>query len=218
MRIETIELLRCPVRHDNTPLITVAHRREDNHLLDATLGCPICGAEYALRDGALFLSPAPSSSRSADDALGDDSESHTPLAERTAALLHLTEPGARVLLCGQYGLAARAVATATHTSVVAINARPADAARVDTLYADVHLAIPFSSDSVQAIAVDSEHAHWLAEAVRVVRVGGRILSDVNAPVPDGCRELARDAAEWLAEVESAVSRPIELRRRDATSS
>lgn len=217
MRVETIELLRCPRSHETTPLVAVAHRRDGERLLEATLGCPVCGAEYALRDGDLYLSTIPTVSHTA-----------APVdLDRTAALLNVSEPGMRVMLCGDYADVAWLFADAVNAKVLAVNVSARDAlARVhnesaqtpDMLHCETQGAIPLADAALHAIAVDQTHASWLIDATRVVRPGGRILAHANAPVPNGCRELARDANEWVAVVETVASSPVALRRRDSTSS
>jgi protein-L-isoaspartate O-methyltransferase len=71
---------------------------------------------------------------------------------------------------------------------------------------------PCSDATFDAVALDASHSALLADVARVVRPGGRILAPVQAPVPAGCEELARDATEWVAQVTATISRPVPLQR------
>jgi uncharacterized protein YbaR (Trm112 family) len=223
MRVDLIELLRCPSPHETSPLVTVADRRDGEHLLDASLGCVVCGASYALRDGVLDLSPDgaddafagtawPASTARADDEY--DGAVHA-VALRLAALLNLTDAASRVLLCGRSLNEAQAVEALADVQVVSLNPFRDDGAvraLLDIVYLSRTNRIPLADRCLSGIAVDAYHASLLADVTRVVRVGGRVLAPAAAPVPDGCRELARDDAEWVAEVVAATSAPVGLTR------
>ena len=203
MRTDVMELLRCPVAHDASPLVTVARRRDGAWLIDATLGCPVCGAEYALRDGVALLG---------GDRDGDAPPPNRPVdAMRIAALLGLADPGLRVMLCGSLGAAAVGLESATGARCVVVNgATAADDARVDQLVIAARGLIPLASASLDGLAVDAHSISLLSDGPRVVRQGGRIIAPVNTPVPDRCRELARDQYEWVAEVQSAATAPVSI--------
>ncbi len=205
LRIETIALLRCPASHESSPLVTVAIRREGDRLIDATLGCSVCGAEYALRDGVVFLTR---------DGGADLPVAHHARVDpmRIAALLGVGDLGARVMLCGTLGAAAETIETVTGALCLVINA-PSDGDTCewgDQLVIGISRTIPLPNASLHGVAVDSAHVALLADAPRVVRQGGRVVAPTHAPVPAGCRELARDALEWVAEVEVSVSAPVGL--------
>lgn len=206
MRVEIIELLRCPAAHEPTALVTVANERRGDRLIDGMLGCVVCGAEYALRDGVVLLGDVVAP-------LGIEVD-----AARTAALLGLIEPGVRVVLCGAYAGAASSLAQDVGAACVTVNASAEvrGAADADHLVVGAVPRIPLADGSIGALAVDAEHMALLADAARVVRRGGRVLAPSHAPVPGGCTELARDDREWVAEVAAAVSVPIVLRSARAT--
>ena len=98
MRVDVIELLRCPRPHAQSPLITVADLRDGDNLLDAALGCVVCGAEYALRDGVAYLG----SEIAFDFSLDAESAAALPPPDpmRVAALLGLSDVTTRGVLCG----------------------------------------------------------------------------------------------------------------------
>jgi hypothetical protein len=97
-----------------------------------------------------------------------------------------------------------------------LNARGGETekARVNELVVSDASRIPLASASLSGLAVDETTIAVLKDAARVVRRRGRILAPVHAPVPNGCRELARDDREWVAESEGVVSEQagVQLRR------
>ncbi len=207
MRVEFIELLRCPANHELSPLIAVADRRLGDHLLDATLGCPVCGAEYAVRDGIAYLTQEVAAATS------DTLDVIDPM--RVAALLSLADSSARALLCGGPASVSAEIEALTGARCASVNA-PATTVLalelVDVIRLTPGAMIPLASASLRGLAVDAAHVSLLADATRVVQRGGRVLAPVSAPLPAGCRELARDDHEWVAEVEAAVSAPVSLKR------
>src|SRR5688572_33340449 len=64
--IELIDSLRCPVDHDESWLVASIVERSGRDIVAGTLGCPVCRAEYPIRDsiavfgGGAFASPASS--------------------------------------------------------------------------------------------------------------------------------------------------------------
>jgi len=203
MRVDLIELLRCPASHALTPLVTVANQRDGESLIDGMLGCPVCGAEFTLHDGLVRLGdpvvPSHDAARAVD-------------AERTAALLGVSLPEQRVVLCGAYASVAAQIAGETGAQCLVVNApRRATLGRaIDQLALGPAARWPLANASCHGVAVDPAHVALLTDVARIVRPGGRVVAPVAAPVPVGCRELARDAQEWVAEVES-VSAPVTLR-------
>ncbi len=205
MRVDTIELLRCPAVHEAAPLVTVADTRDGERLIAGTLGCPVCGCEYALRGGVVYLTAR------------DPVEAGVPLARdtppidvtRLAALLGLTEPGLRVMLCGTHAVASDEIERLTGAHCLAVNG---DAAVADQLVAAVDRTLPIASASLHGLALDATHSALVNDAIRVVRVGGRIVAPVSIPMPPGLRELARDEHEWVAQVDAVPTVPVQLTR------
>jgi uncharacterized protein YbaR (Trm112 family) len=206
MRVDIIELLRCPAEHEPTALVTVANEREGDRLIDGALGCVVCGAEYVLRDGVVYLGePVPGDIEVMD-------------ASRTAALLGLADPGMRVALCGAYAAVAAEIASTTGAACLTVNASTAVQAHdeSDHLVIGAVVRVPLADAALAALAVDVAHKSLLADVTRVVRLGGRVLAPASLPIPGGCTELARDAREWVAEVTAVVSQPLALRRARET--
>lgn len=187
----------------------MVHRADGPFLIEADLACPVCGAEFRIIDGtAHFDVSAPGQP--------DDTLDATLDATRTAALLGLTEGYLPVLLAGSYASTGGALADLVPIAQVWLNppagvASPA--APCSTLA--VRERLPLGVETLAAAAVDSAHTtpDMLASIVRAVRVGGRILAPADTPMPTGLKELARDTAEWVAEVTTRASGLVELRRR-----
>lgn len=208
MRVELIELLRCPNDHEPAPLVTVAYERDGDRLVEGALGCPVCHASFALHQGAVYLD---------HHVHGQGSESAPPptavACDRLAALLNLTEPAMRVALCGVYAELAPELTARTDALCVAMNNGP-----TDPLYFIPTRRFPLANGALQAIAIDQTHHALLADVTRVVRVGGRVVAPADLAIPPGCLELARDATEWVAHVTHAApesTTPVTLRRGSA---
>jgi len=231
MRVEMIELLRCPEAHEPSALVTVAFTRDGDRLLSGELGCPVCGAAYSLRDGAVWLVHEGVRTHDADVVVRPDGNA-PPVDRRdvdrrdadlrdvegTAALLDLSEPGMRTVLCGAYGTVAAALVDMTGARCIAIGgaAERGLPAEVDQVRMLSRARLPFADTCIDALAVDATYAALLADAARVVRVDGRVLAPSHLPVPHGLKELARDATEWVAVVLPGPTAPVGLRRARAT--
>jgi uncharacterized protein YbaR (Trm112 family) len=210
MRIDLIELLVCPDAHEPSPLVAIAGERQGERLMTATLGCPVCSSQFALRAGvAMFGSNATAAVRS-EYGRGDGDSS--PDAMRLAAQLGLTASGMRVALCGGYASAADALEALTDARCVALNALDArEGSRVaDMMSMDATQRLPIARGALHGLVVDESHVALLHDATRVVRAGGRIVAPAHAAVPPGCVELARDEREWVAAVQATSTAPVAL--------
>ena len=190
MNVELIDRLRCPNEHEETWLVAAASRTAHRRLIDATLGCPVCEAEFDVRDGAvLFGAPRATAAMPA----GEDE------AMRAAALLHIQERGLYLLDAGWGSLAPALLALL-----------PADYLLVDPpshVAADEGISVlvgtgdrwPLAAASLQGIALAASSPARLEGAVRLLKLRGRLVAPVSLPVPVGMHELARDARHWVAE-------------------
>lgn len=233
MRLDLAERLRCPNPHVATPLVVVASQVDGRDLRRGFAGCPVCQLELRFEDGVAVFAPEPTASApdaaldatldaaratAARAASGDADAAWQPSLERVVALLGLAEPGGAVLLTGRYAALAESLAVAAEVTVVVMaTAVPAvlgeSVARVEGLVS----AVPFGDATFRAVALDGDPAmasarRLVEDAVRATSVGGRVLAVASMPRPADTRELARDAAEWVAERE-ARSAPVSLRRR-----
>ena len=59
MFIELVDSLRCIVPHDDTWLVASVGRMDGRHVIDGTLGCPVCHRQFPIRDGAAWFTAQP---------------------------------------------------------------------------------------------------------------------------------------------------------------
>lgn len=201
MFVELIDRLRCPAEHADTWLVVAADRTEDRELRNATLGCPACGAEYAMRDGTVWFGE-----RADAAALAVSDEE----AMRLAALLKLEERGL-YLLEGGWGSFAGALHALLDVAVLLADppTPPAPGASGEGTLRGIGDRWPLAAAAFHGIALDRATPARTADAVRLLRSGGRLVAPAAAPLPPGVRELARDDRHWVAE---KVSDVVPLRR------
>ena len=201
MFVELIDRLRCPAGHADTWLVAAATRTAQRHLLDATLGCPECGAEYEVRDGEVWFGARVASAP-------------FPVTEdetmRAAALLKLEERGLYLLDGGWSSLADELRAL---LDVELLLADPPGHGAATPGAPGVLRGIgdrwPLAAASLHGVALDRITPARTDDAVRLLRTGGRLVAPVSAVLPPGVRELARDERHWVAE---RVGDVIPLRR------
>ena len=207
MHIEFLDLLRCPNPHEETWLVAALHQMDGRLVIEAKLGCPVCGAEYFVRDGIAIFSEEESSDSAIQNAAEDDA------AMRIAAFLDLTGPGKLVLLAGDQAASAETLSALADARVISLNAttnaQPVRAERVAEVRARVPM--PLAAKSLDGIALDESHTtpEMLAEAARLLRPRGRLLAAARATLSPEFRELARDADHVIAEY---VGELVSLRR------
>ena len=215
MHVALVELFRCPVAHRDSCLVATADRTEARVILDGMLGCPVCGAEYAIRDGVTYFSgqgispPAPAENYDAEAAM------------RIAALLNATGASATIALVGSPLLLARAVQSIVLTRCVVINAPDAFAAAETLQTHDMPMAI-VRSDSALPLVPDAFTGIYVPwdepdAYMRALRAKGRLIARVDRAVPSDILELARDATHWVGERNAKPQAPppvlTQLRRR-----
>lgn len=213
MRLELAERLVCPAAHERTPLIVVSQETRDRDLLRGVAGCMRCMREGQLHDGSLEFAPAAgarvmtahTSPVPSPQVMDDD------LLFRLVALLGLGEPGLPLLLGPSYAAAADALVS-RHDAIVAVLEADGPSATGVGKVRGAGDAVPFADGTFHAAALDGQLSDAArADAVRCVRVGGRVMASADLPVPPRVRELARDVQHWVGEVE-APALVVPLRR------
>jgi uncharacterized protein YbaR (Trm112 family) len=212
MFIELVDSLRCVEPHEDTWLVAAVTRMDGRHIVEGTLGCPICRREYPIADGVAWFANEP-------PVAGDERLTRVfPVNDennvlRAAALLGLSDPGGIVALGGSWVQYADAIAELGPGHVVVLNARAADTSpqEVSSLIVDNHL--PFARGSLRAAALGREiiSGSLLVSAVDVLRSKGRLVAPAQTPSPDGMAVLARDETDWVAERDVDASTPVTLR-------
>jgi hypothetical protein len=197
--IEMIDLLRCINAHEDAWLVASFREVANRMVVDGTLGCPICSAEYEISNGVVDFTRGESiADREAERAHA--SHRREELATRAGAYLDATQPGATIVLGGLWAYAAQDLAEMADVRVIALNA-PAgvvESERVGLLR--IARRIPLARGSAHGVALDAWfEAETIAEAMRIVRPAGRVVAAASAPAPEGTIVLAHDEHYRVAE-------------------
>ena len=207
MFIELVDALRCPVPHEESWLVAAATRMEHRHIVHGTLGCPVCSAEYPIRDGVVDFR------RGADREAASRPAGHDEPAMRLAAMLDLTDAQGFAVLLGRWGSRAAELAAIVETPLILVD--PSDgvigAPGISVVRTDGE--VPLGAGAARAMAIDEVGVARAASAVRATRTRGRVMAPLSLALPDGVRELARDDALWVAEREPDASPLITLHVR-----
>jgi uncharacterized protein YbaR (Trm112 family) len=210
MYIELVDALRCPRSHPSTWLVAAAVETRARCVIRGTLGCPVCEAEFPIENGVAELGgDAPA----AADAGGDGADGE--LTMQLAAFLDLTTPGGIIAVGPAWDRALDPLLDVTDVRALVLD--PAAGWRPRPPFGAVRGGgVPVAAGALRGVALDVRTAHqaMLEAAVRALAPRGRLLAPAAAPLPGGVRELARDAAHWVAEREGAATSPVvQLRRR-----
>ena len=203
MFIELLDLLRCINAHEETWLVTSFKSISNRFVLEGTLGCPTCSAEYRISEGVGRFGVRPAASEVPRNPMS--AREREDLATRAGAFLNLTEPGATVVLGGRWAEAAQELSVMTETRIFALNAARHVGESETVGLLEVNREIPLAASSVEGVAIDpSFPAEILSSAVKVVRPGGRIVGPASIELPGDLTILARDPSYWVAE------KPVEM--------
>ena len=211
MFVEIVDALRCPRDHEESWLVLAAQRTEERHVLEGTLGCPVCRAEYSIHDGiADFTDPA--TTRPPAAALHTP---HTlPPADHLAAMLNLGDAQGFAVLTGAWGTRAAEMIETIDAPPLLLVDPPAGVVMGHGLSGFSRGASCLSrTGAARAVATGATDPARVADAARVARVGGRIVAPAESRVPDGVRELARDGTVWVGERLALPSAPVTLHVR-----
>lgn len=207
MLLALADQLRCTEPHADTWLVARADVVEERRMVSGALGCPICHAERAVRDGVVLWTPtaAPVTLSNVPDVSGD-------ALMRVGALIGFTEGAAPYVLCGTESAAALGLSGLADAPLVLLDPPDNRAAPFATIIRGAPR-VPLARGAARGIAVDAAHADatWLASCVTALAPRGRLVAPASAPVPSGIRELARDAMNWVGEREPDVV-PVSITR------
>ncbi|HEX5577885.1 MAG TPA: hypothetical protein VFX40_05875 [Gemmatimonadaceae bacterium] len=192
MFIELIDLLRCPVPHEDSWLVAAFTDMDGRFVRKGKLGCPVCSKTYPIIDGTAFFAPARSADATSPAAASEDE------VVRAAALLGLTRPGALVVIVGSSAGAAQ-LAEMTESKVIVVNpgTRIDETERVGIVTAGER--IPLADGSADGLITDDSSEGLIAEAARLLRPGGRIVAGAGTDLGPRFHELARDERNVVAE-------------------
>ncbi|HEX5830123.1 MAG TPA: hypothetical protein VFY16_04020 [Gemmatimonadaceae bacterium] len=211
MFVDLISMLRCVRAHEESWLVAAAYRTTGRHIVEGALGCPVCHAEYPVAagiadfaGGAARAAPAPDPS----DPRETDED-----AMRAAALLHLIDVRAPVLLAGRWGTLGERLADLAPASYLVLDPVRPPAVREELSALRATGTVPVAAGALHAVALDAATARdpgTVAGAVRTLRARGRLVAPAWLPLPAECTELARDVRHWVAERDAPPSAPVRL--------
>jgi len=207
MLIPLVDMLRCVRPHEDTWLVASIDRAQERDILEGTLGCPACLAEYPIHDGIVVFD-----STVVRPAFRQPSESDVV---RLAAALDLVDPRMTAVLHGSWGAYAPMLRGLSPVPLLLVNP-PDGIASGDGISIVLAASGPIASASVNAVALDpAADRAMIASLVRAVRGGGRIAGSVAMALPADLVEITRDHELWVARVDAAmtVSAPILPSRR-----
>jgi hypothetical protein len=189
MFIELTDHLRCTADHAESYLVLLPAAMEGRQVKGGDLGCPVCGRVVRVVDGV------------ADFGGGVPSDGQTALsAAAVVALLGITGPGGYLALIGgvtslvdelsrllpEIGLAL----VNPHLDIAAATA--AGVLRAGRL--------PLKSSSMRGIVLGADysgHTEWVADSVRAVLPGLRVIGERGEPPEDSVNLLARSPECWV---------------------
>jgi uncharacterized protein YbaR (Trm112 family) len=213
MFIELVDALRCPVGHEESWLVATFDKMEARHIVTGTLGCPVCKAEYPVRDGVVDFRHPESARRPPLDSNGFATDESPESTVRLAALLDLSDASGFAVLVGAWGRLASALAAVVETPLIAVNPRADVIGSRGVSVIRCEEELPLATGAARAIAVDISTATRMHSALRVTRTGARVVAPVAVDVPRGLREMARDAHVWVSEREPTDSPLVTLHVR-----
>src|SRR5919107_2751183 len=174
MFVELVDLLRCPHPHEDSWLVAAADTTAERHIVHGTLGCPVCHAEFPVRDavvhfdGECVVADAPLPHL-------DDGE-RAAEAMRLAALLDLSSSGGTVVLGGAWQLCADALLDLADVRVLLVDPPRAPDLR-EEVSAVRGAVLPIAPNAVRGIALDERTAtpERVTAAAHALRPRGRLV-------------------------------------------
>jgi len=212
MFIELVDSLRCVEPHEDTWLVASVSRMNGRHIMTGMLGCPLCRREYPIRDGVAWFAGRSEGAEPAD--LTRPAEAADPeLVTRAAALLGLSDAGGIVVLGGHWVDCANPLAELGPAHVIILDALPPSGSAQEVSAVVIGDRLPFAPGTVRGVALGtpSSTPARVASAAQVLRPRGRLIAPAAVDRPAEVTELARDAADWVAERGATASPPIPLR-------
>jgi hypothetical protein len=210
MFIPLVDLLRCVRAHDETWLVASIDEAVDRDIVRGTLGCPICLAEYPIREGIVLFDDATAPAVPTRAAPREDD------AIRLAAALDLTDARMTALLHGAWGAYAPMLRGLTPAQLLLLNPPQGITSGDGVSVVRSSRVVPVAPTAVAAVALDAGAEPSMVDSlVASLKPGARMLGQARTPIPDGLTELARDEDVWVAQRDTAAapSAPVTLTRR-----
>jgi uncharacterized protein YbaR (Trm112 family) len=211
VHLDLVDVLRCPAPHADGWLVCATTDTRGRILHEGWLGCPICQAQYPVRDGVVDMGE-PIGSPSQAPPRDDD-------VVRLAAALDLVSPGRLVVLMGAWAAYAAALSTIVPVRLVCIDTMESVPEVDDIVIAQMRGASARSvaRGQVDGIALDAAHATAMQRdaAVHALRAQGRLVLPATIAMPDGVTRLTGDDELHVGVRGAVESVPVSLARRRA---
>lgn len=208
--LSLVDALRCPAEHEASPLVLAAEAWSEGRVSAGFLGCPVCHARYAIRDGVADFTRGRTSGGSARS----PSAATVSDGTRLAAQLGLADGGGLVLLTADYATQSPAISAIADVTCLLVDAGLAISPSTQSVGIRMLDRMPLVDGSLRAAAVDLSRGSpsFLSEVARCVRDGGRLVAPAGSTPPGTVRILARDDREWVGQVERPAALITPLRR------
>ena len=192
MFIELTDHLRCIAEHDESYVVLLPDEVVERSVRRGTLGCPVCGKVYQIRDGVLDAGEPPAPSAAAV----------VPAGDALAALAGLGGPGGYMVLAGAAGGRWAEVAAATPGVHLVLVNPPAGVVEAPGTSVLRGARLPLQSRSMRAVVLGAPFGGdpaWVADAARVVLPGLRVVGHGAAPATAALDLLADAEGWWVAQ-------------------
>jgi hypothetical protein len=194
MFVELLDKLRCPHPHEENPLVATTAVTFERYIVEGTLGCSVCLAEYRVHKGLMdmegdFQVPAVTPETFSEEE-----------STRRAALLGLDDRGGLYLvdLLGRYSIPSH-LALSPDSQFVAMSVMDRQEHAVMSICGRPEV-LPFAAGCMRGIAFDVDvKQSMLTSAVKALAPGGRLVAPPEIDVPEGVELLARDDRAWVAQ-------------------
>jgi uncharacterized protein YbaR (Trm112 family) len=192
MFIELTDILRCPADHEENVLVLLPDVVRDRQVQAGQLGCMDCGKVYPVREGVAEFIPVPA----------DVQRSERLSGPAVAAFLGLGGPGGYVVMVGGAGEHWEAFAAETEgVHVLAVNPPPGVPGGRGVSLAQA-ASIPVKSRHLRGVVLGPGFASdvaWVADAVRCLLPGLRVVGESETPSLPELEVLASADGVWVAQ-------------------
>ena len=198
--IELTDHLRCPAPHDESFLVLLPDVVESRQVRSGTLGCPVCNATYPIIEGVVHFG-APTAPAPQRPSAAPHHPSTPPPVAGLAAFLGLSGPGGYIAMVGDVASLARELAGSVPGVHVAAIDPPAGTLGSDRVSVIEAPRIPVKGRQLRGVILGGGYGaapEWIAEGIRTVLPGLRVVGAGPAPVRDDLQVLAAADGWWVA--------------------
>jgi len=204
MHIELTEMLRCPEEHREEFLVLSTSEMNGRMVWIGLAGCPVCHRNFEIIDGIVDFTEVVTGERQLR-AVRRTPAPDSPVVldpQSLQALLELSGPGGYVVLLGSAARLAESLAALMGgVHFVGVNAPPdVEELPILSLLQTDHV-VPLRQGMARGVVVGAELANtpWVAEGVRVLLRGRRLVIEDEQAAPAGMKKLASGQGVWVGE-------------------